>query len=300
MNATDLDLKIRSAAFAWLATLRQSGRSHFSREYFRTQFEFNGRQIALMDRQKGIWNPAGMAATLSVSTTERALAAGLYADAIDLHSGEMLYSLQAGRGLTNPALLRAAELQLPIIYFDPLPGGLYAPSFPVFVKPAFGANSVLLTFTESEPLSDGVAIASATSRSYVERHVWQRVHQPKFRGIVMEAYRQKCSVCTFGHVEMLDAAHIMGDRHELGQPIVQNGLALCKIHHAAYDSNVIGISPDYRVRVAPTVLAEINGPMLRHGIQAMHDRELWLPSRPAERPDRERLAQRYAEFRARS
>jgi predicted restriction endonuclease len=37
------------------------------------------------------------------------------------------------------------------------------------------------------------------------------------------------------HAALLDAAHIILDTEPQGEPTVRNGLALCKIHHAAYD-----------------------------------------------------------------
>ena len=41
---------------------------------------------------------------------------------------------------------------------------------------------------------------------------------------------------------LLDAAHIIGDTDEhLGQPLGTNGLPLLKLHHAAFNANLIGI-----------------------------------------------------------
>ena len=95
---------------------------------------------------------------------------------------------------------------------------------------------------------------------------------------------------------MLDTAHIIGDRESGGEPVVPNGLSLCKIHHAAFDANLLGVSPDYAVSIDAALLAETDGPMLRHGLQEMHGQLLWLPSRRADRPDRDRLAQRWVDF----
>lgn len=75
-----------------------------------------------------------------------------------------------------------------------------------------------------------------------------------------------------------------------------NGLSLCKIHHAAYDRGIIGVRPDYVVHVREDVLLEVDGPMLRHGIQDVHGWRLELPKRLADHPDRDRLAERYATF----
>lgn len=78
--------------------------------------------------------------------------------------------------------------------------------------------------------------------------------------------------------------------------MVPNGLALCKIHHAAYDRGILGVRPDYVVEVRADVLLEVDGPMLRHGIQDVHGWRLELPMHPSDRPDRDLLAQRYAAF----
>ena len=53
-----------------------------------------------------------------------------------------------------------------------------------------------------------------------------------------------------------------------GAPVVPNGLSLCKIHHAAYDENFLGVRPDLVVEVRADV-DQIDGPMLRHGLQEM-------------------------------
>ena len=82
----------------------------------------------------------------------------------------------------------------------------------------------------------------------------------------MRAYRTRCAMCRLRHGELLDGAHILEDRHERGLPEVPNGLALCKIHHSAYDLNILGIDPEYRVHVSEKVLDEHDGPMLRYGI----------------------------------
>ena len=73
----------------------------------------------------------------------------------------------------------------------------------------------------------------------------------------------------------MDAAHITPDSAERGEPIVSNGLALCKIHHAAFDRNILGISPDYQVHIRQDILEEEDGPMLKHGIQEMQGRSLF-------------------------
>lgn len=110
------------------------------------------------------------------------------------------------------------------------------------------------------------------------------------------AYQNHCALCNLRHVELLDAAHIIGDKEDIGDPIIPNGLALCKIHHAAFDNNLIGISPDYKIKVRLDLLEEIDGPMLKYGIQSLNNANLILPSLKKNYPDKERLEIRFFKF----
>lgn len=67
---------------------------------------------------------------------------------------------------------------------------------------------------------------------------------------------------------------------------------------SAYDKNILGIDPEYRVHIREDILLERDGPMLKHGLQELDGSSLILPKRAAERPDRERLEVRFAEFRS--
>ena len=71
---------------------------------------------------------------------------------------------------------------------------------------------------------------------------------------------------------------------------------MCKIHHAAYDANFLGISPSCEVRINSALMHEIDGPMLQHGLQEMDGRGLTLPTRSSDYPSKERLAERFSEF----
>nr|WP_246323925.1 HNH endonuclease [Petropleomorpha daqingensis] len=113
----------------------------------------------------------------------------------------------------------------------------------------------------------------------------------------MLAYETRCAVCSLNHRELLDAAHIIPDNDPRGAPVVANGLALCKLHHAAYDKNILGIRPDYTVEIHHRLLHEVDGPMLRHGLQEHHGRPLMqVPARRVDRPDADRLMERYEAF----
>ena len=176
------------------------------------------------------------------------------------------------------------------------------PHWPVFVV---GDDPVALAF--SVAMDDHRVIATAEyaladrgeegRRSYVTRLTRQRMHQQLFRQRVLRAYREQCSICRLGHDEFLDAAHILPDGHPLGDPVVPNGLALCKLHHAAFDANVLGIRPDLTVQIRLDVLQEKDGPMLKHGLQGFQGVRIAIPRHPSLHPKREFLEQRYTIFR---
>jgi putative restriction endonuclease len=79
--------------------------------------------------------------------------------------------------------------------------------------------------------------------------------------------------------------------------IVPNGLALCKLHHAAFDSHVLGIRPDLTVEIRVDVLEEADGPMLKHGLQDFQGARLVLPRHSSLHPNPEFLAERYRIYR---
>ena len=93
------------------------------------------------------------------------------------------------------------------------------------------------------------------------------------------------------------AAHILPDGHPRGEPWVSNGLALCKLHHAAFDQNILGINPSLVVEIREDILREVDGPMLKHGLQELDGQHLlYVPKSKGLRPNEEFLSERYAEF----
>ena len=77
---------------------------------------------------------------------------------------------------------------------------------------------------------------------------------------------------------------------------MSNGMSLCRLHHAAFDRLLLGVHPDYVIHVRPDILYEIDGPMLRHGLQGLQGQRILVPSRRVERPDEGRLEVRWERF----
>ena len=194
---------------------------------------------------------------------------------------------------------RAFELGLPIILLRKIQTGMYVPIFPVYVvKDDIADRKFLLALDEGLRFVADPLHLKPVERAYAKRVTRQRLHQAEFRGRVLMAYEQRCAVCTLRHGKLLDAAHIIGDDKPHGDPIVQNGLSLCKIHHAAYDANLLGISPKLEMHINKDLMHETDGPMLQHGLQEMNGRSLSLPAKRSDYPSKDRLAERFSEFRA--
>jgi putative restriction endonuclease len=197
----------------------------------------------------------------------------------------------------NRALRRAYQDGLPLIWFVGVAEGIYQPIYPVWiVADELEKLQFVLALDEGQRLVAPGAALSEEMKRYVERINRVRLHQPMFRARVLAAYQSRCTVCQLRHSELLDAAHIIPDSKPHGAPVVPNGLAMCKIHHAAFDNDIMGVRPDLTVHIRQDVLEEIDGPMLRHGLQGMHNASLSAPRARDAKPRTEWLEERYAEF----
>ena len=199
------------------------------------------------------------------------------------------------------------RLGVPLICFHGIVRGKYLAVWPVYIV---GDDPGCLTFKVAvdDEQSARRLLSQAqpeflageepeARRIYITSTVRQRLHQRTFRERVLRAYREQCALCRLRHQELLDAAHIVPDTEPEGEPRVQNGLALCKLHHAAFDRHLLGVSPDYVIEIRQDILEEANGPLLKHGLQGIHQRQILLPVSPRLRPDRDLLSLRYEQFR---
>ncbi|WP_431710464.1 HNH endonuclease [Glutamicibacter uratoxydans] len=299
------DLRLRREAISWLQIRTSGGVHSLSREEL-NDFFFDGQPFKLIDPMKGIRKPAELEAALSIMTAYRKPGEDRpYAD--DVGPDDLPRYMWEGNNpetSTNAGLRLAYERNLPIIWFIGI-GGSPTQFHAVCPVKIIGEERSLKRFVLSPVLEDDLTFAglgdpgSAENiiKKYLQRETKIRLHQPVFRASVIRAYNGRCAVCSLGHEILLDAAHIVPDSDDRGIASVTNGLALCKIHHAAYDSSILGISPDYTVEIRRDLMEENDGPMLEHGLKERHKEKLMtLPSIMKERPDRELLDITYQKF----
>lgn len=308
MPPLDLDWRLRLAAFEALGKMRDAGGGLVHVADLERGFDFEGEHIPLINARRGIWRPRQLGrdgAALSVVTAPRRPGKDPpYDDQVGSEHGRFEYRYEGDDPghWTNRAVRRAMELRRPLIYLYGVQPGRYDPIFPCYVA---GDDLGALTFfleadvqTMRPVVAEDGFLADAPRREYETRAVKQRLHQRRFRELVVGAYRKRCAVCSLHHPELLDAAHILPDRDERGRPEVPNGLSLCKIHHGAFDERILGVAPDYRIHIRPDVLEEHDGPMLTHGLQEMNRQRILLPARKPLWPNPDYLAERFEQFRA--
>ncbi len=294
---------IRFHIFNWLKTRSAFNGGVFTRDELTYGYSYQGKTIHLMGPQ-GIWFPQGFEVPISITTTTK----GHYDDGFR-DDGILRYSYRGTDPLhrDNRGLRVAYQKRIPLVYFVAIRPGIYNAVWPIFI---LRDNPEELCVDAAIDISlDGViglnrdanddfSESVLSVRRYVTRQTKQRLHQSAFREHVLTAYNRQCTICRLQHPELLDAAHIIPDNDILGDPVVQNGLSLCKIHHSAYDQNILGISADYKVHIRQDLLHEIDGPMLKHGFQELDNIDIVLPSKKKNYPDRDRLANRFDLFRS--
>lgn len=299
--AASPDTAIREAMFRHLDALRVRNPSEILASADINTFTFEDRLIRLVVQQ-GICKPAGLDAALTIRTAYTPPTGSRPYEDVLGHDGLVRYKYQGEDPdqWDNRSLRVAMADGAALAYFVGIAPGRYVAQYPVWVRGEdAGRHEFAIAVDEAQRFIDLSAVDDA-QRAYVERLTRSRLHQPLFRARVLREYREQCAICRLRHAELLDAAHIIPDTQPRGEPIVPNGLALCKIHHAAFDRNLLGIRPDLVVEVAENVLREVDGPMLRHGLQEMAGSKILVPRARVSQPDKERLEVRYEEFRAAS
>lgn len=295
---------LRSSAIAWLKMRTADGAELITQDEL-DDFTYNGERFPLKPTMQGIRKPINFEAALSIHTVFRRDGAERpYEDTIG-EDGLIRYKWQGDNPYisTNVGLRKAMSRRLPIIWFRGMSRSpaRYQAVMPVFIvaEEPHLKQFVMAVVDYPEDVPDPEALSSVESvaRKYFYRLAKARVHQPAFRSKVLLAYKNRCTVCSLAHPLLLDAAHIVADRDENGIASVVNGLAMCKIHHAAFDSYFLGVRPDHTVQIRHDLLKEVDGPMLRHGLQELHGKKLMVvPKGVHQRPRTDLLEEKYELF----
>ena len=303
----DSDTQMRLKAFARVRQLSEIY-GHLRKRELDTGFDYEGENIPIHHKAgRGIHKPKQMRHLLSVKTVIPKPGGRVwYEDQLTAHNNiftenesiDYAFMGQNPDAAENQWLREAFELQIPIIYYLGVAPGRYQVVVPTFIG-SWDRNALKVKLVFGDPTQNVLSPPEhPTERRYALRVVKQRLHQSKFREAVIQAYRGRCAVSKLCEPQLLDAAHIIPDRDdEFGHAVVSNGLTLSKIHHAAFDANLLGIDPDYKIHLSERLLDQEDGPMLEL-LKGFHGKTILLPKREKDYPDKERLDRRYEQFKS--
>lgn len=301
----NIDSRIRRAAFQRIKEISQESYGDVTWEAISKPVPFDDEAFFLASRAIGIFKPKQMLdGILSIKTVvPKQGRINIYSDGAS-DDGGFWYSLESG-GLAKPAnrqLMVSYERKDPIIYLMGVAPGRYFPLWPCHIDSVdidreichismHGQNSIIRH--TAEPTA--AYLIDNIEKRYIIREVKSRVHQAEFRARVMQAYSLRCAMTGLPVSQLLEAAHIIPDSLEASTVEISNGISLSRLHHRAYDANLVSIDPDYRIHLNDELLAAKDGPLLE-SIKQLNGQKISVPRSKRERPNREALELRYHQF----
>lgn len=112
----------------------------------------------------------------------------------------------------------------------------------------------------------------------ITRPTKQRRGQDYFREIILNNYGNRCAITGLPIRELLIASHILPWRsHETERLNVRNGIALNRLHDAAFDQGFIGFDDDHRLLLSPRLSKLLSGNAVKASFEAYEKKPLQLP-----------------------
>lgn len=164
---------------------------------------------------------------------------------------------------------------------------------------AYNAEKILAKL-KGKNLEESIDINLENLPEGVDRiqEVKVRINQKFFHETIMSSYNNTCCITGLNNPDLLHACHISdwkNDKKNRTNP--QNGLCMNVLFHKAYDENLLGISPDYKIHVSEDILGlkkeNVDQDFISL-IMGYHGREIKLPRRFL--PDQELLAKHYEKY----
>jgi hypothetical protein len=143
--------------------------------------------------------------------------------------------------------------------------------------------------TEAVPVEEtDEELGTEDHRDFETRTVAKREGQLAFAQSLHSAYGGACCITGTQLAAVLEAAHILPYRGRKTNQ-VRNGLLLAVDIHRMFDKRLLGVSPEYRIELAPSVTDS--------RYHSLDGQELRLPSNPGMNPSPTYLSSRFDAFR---
>lgn len=150
----------------------------------------------------------------------------------------------------------------------------FRPEF--FVEYALNAASLHLTGKASADMSllnnldtlteTQIVSVKNRERQIVLSQIARKFRATDFRKRVLGAYDHRCAVCGI-QLELIDAAHIIPVAASTSTDETKNGIALCKLHHTAFDRNLISFDERYKIEVSDHEIDRLTAENLVGGLK---------------------------------
>ncbi len=108
---------------------------------------------------------------------------------------------------------------------------------------------------------------TGTERKEVLRIIKQKVRDADFRDRIMTAYKSTCAMCSI-QLKLIDAAHIVPVDSPKSTDKTNNGVALCVLHHRAFDNGLVSFDSNYRIDINQSNLEKLAALGLDGGYKA--------------------------------
>ncbi|MEX2185422.1 MAG: HNH endonuclease [Pirellulales bacterium] len=147
------------------------------------------------------------------------------------------------------------------------------------------------TAEEEREFLDETASEVITARRYDLVETVRAYRDAKFRPAVLRAYSYRCAVCQCA-LKLVDAAHIIPVADPQSTDDITNGIALCRLHHGAFDNGLLGVQSNYCVVVNSDHQRHLTQLGLDTGIDRFRDglpAKITVPASIEVRPDPRKL-----------
>jgi len=139
------------------------------------------------------------------------------------------------------------------------------------------ANLQHKTIEQLNPIPESELYREGKTR---EQLVKVRVNQSFFRSSILASYNNTCCITGITQPELLVAGHIkpwsVDEKNRLNP---QNGIAINALHDKAFESGLITITPDYKIKISPSLLKQKESRTLEDYFLKLDNKDIILPSK---------------------
>ncbi len=130
-----------------------------------------------------------------------------------------------------------------------------------------------------------------TERQTVISTITRRQRESSFRSRVLTAYNHRCATCAL-QLNLVEAAHIIPVYNPDSTDLTSNGLALCALHHRAYDGGLLAVNEHFKILENPDLIHQLESSGRVEGLDFFKDnlrQDILLPEKVSNHPKPEYL-----------